>query len=171
MPKYYPPDNIKYPEARVPTPRQLKFVDGLRMGLIPNEAAKAAGAKHPKSLVRSAMSNPWVILQAKEIRDEIEQKMSMSRQKVQDIIMTAIGMAKLQAIPADMIRGAAELNKMLGYYAPEEKVISLDSTEGKIATELETMTEAELLALAGKELDVIEAEFEVLDLIHEEEDE
>jgi hypothetical protein len=136
----------------------------LKLGMMPREAAKYAKVSNPTDFISRAMKDPWVIEQAKQIRDEMESKMEMSREKVQSMVVKAYDMAELQAVPGDMVRACAELNKMLGYYAPEEKVVSIQS--GQLAEDLATMDEDKLLELAGQELDYIEGEFEALDEIH-----
>ena len=87
------------------------------------------------------------------------------------MVVKAYDIAEVQAVPGDMVRACTELNKMLGYYAPEEKVITLDTREGQISHDLSTMDEDKLLELAGAERDAIEGEFERLDTIHEEQPE
>ena len=164
---FYIPLDVEHGGARPPQPKHIKFIEGVSMGMTAIEAAKYVGSADPHQYAQRVMKNEWVQLQVKELRDEMEQKMNMSRQKVQDIVTDAVDMARVQGVPADMIRGAAELNKMLGYYAPEEKIITLDSREGQIANDLETMDEDKLLELAGQELDAIEVEFEELDEIHD----
>lgn len=135
------------------------------MGMLPEEAAKYAGSKdNPTRYVQNVMENWWVKQQVKEIRDELEAKMEMSRTKVQDMVVKAYDMAEIQALPGDMIRACSELNKMLGYYAPEEKTLNVKSSQ--LAEDLSTMDEEELLRLAGEEADAIEGEFEELDDIH-----
>lgn len=149
-----------------PQPTYVRFVEGVKIGMLPEEAARYAGIKSTHDFIDRAMKNPWVQQQIKEIRDEFEAKAQMSRNRVQDMVIKAYDMAEIQALPGDMIRACAELNKMLGYYAPEEKTITLETREGQLRAEYEIMDEEELLALAGQERDAIEAEFEELDMIH-----
>ena len=67
------------------------------------------------------------------------------------------------ADPMAIIRGAQELNKMCGFYAPEEKRITLNTNQKKLIEKYDHMTDEELALAASKEADVIEGEFEELD--------
>lgn len=165
---YKIPQDVEYAEYgdQVPAVNYQKFVEGLKLGLVPVEAAKATGVKNHSDFLARAMDNPWVQEQVRLIREEIQQKQDWSRDRVLGIVEEAIDMARMQAVPGDMLKGVQEINKMCGYYAPEEKHITLDSKEGKIQHEFETMDEDMLLELAGKERDAIEAEFERLDDVH-----
>lgn len=168
MPRdYVVPKDVETGGKTVPKPQQLRFVEGLKMGMLPEQAAKYAGSTDPARFVQRNMQLEWVQVEVKKIRDEMEQQMSMSRQKVQDMVVEAYDMAKIQAMPGDMIRACGELNKMLGYYAPEEKTINIKAS--RVQEELSVMDEEELLELAGMERDAIEGEFELLDEIFEEE--
>lgn len=164
MGEIYIPKDVETGGSTVPKPTQLKFIEGLKAGMQPLQAAKYAGSKDPARFIQRTMELEWVQVEVKKIRDEMEQQMSMSRQRVQDMVLDAFDMAKIQALPGDMIRACAELNKMLGYYAPEEKTLNIKTSN--IQEELATMDEDELLELARMERDAIEAEFEELDEIH-----
>ena len=161
------PMDVEFGGKAPPEQTYIRFVEGLKLGMLPLEAAGYAKIKDKHRFVQRAMSHFWVQEQVKQIRDEFESKMKMSRQKVQDMVVKAYDIAEIQAIPGDMVRACAELNKMLGYYAPEEKVINVKANQ--LQQDLTTMDEDLLLELAGQERDSIEAEFEVLDEIHAEE--
>jgi len=163
MGSYALPKNID-PSAQT-TDMRMKFVEGLRMGMMPVEAARYAGstASNITSFVQKAMSDPYVKAQLAEIQKENEEKHVISRQKVTDIVIKAIDMADLQGLPGDMLRGAAELNKMNGYYAPEKKEITTNSAAGRVQSQFESMDQDELLEMVGQERSFIEVEFELLE--------
>lgn len=72
----------------------------------------------------------------------------ITRQDVVNGIMEAINRAKLQAEPATEIAGWKEIGKILGHYAPEVKKVVLTDDQDKVIRKLESLTTAELLALA-----------------------
>lgn len=58
-----------------------------------------------------------------------------------------------------MIRGAQEVNKMQGFYAPETKVIDLNADVNVRVHQLQSMNEEDLLAALGQKPSFIDAEF------------
>ena len=62
-----------------------------------------------------------------------------------DGIMEAIGLARLNADPATMVKGWTGVGKMLGHYAPEVKKLEVDMTTGNFTAKLRALTDAELL--------------------------
>lgn len=166
MGEYMVPKNVLPPEEQVPPSEyQQKFVEGIQMGMVPNQAAHYAGvdSENISKFVKRAMQNAWVVAQVEKVRDDMAEKADYSRDRVLGIVDEAIDMARMQASPADMLKGVNELNKMLGYYAPEKKEITTNSAANRVQTEFEAMSQEELLELVGKQLDPIEVEFEVLD--------
>lgn len=163
---YKIPQNLSFGTARVPAESYQKFVEGLKYGLIPAEAARAAGVKNITEFLDRAMKNEWVKNEVEALRSEIQQKQEWTRERVLGIVEEAIDMSRLQGAPGDMIKGVQEINKMCGYYAPEQREITVESKEGGIRANIETMDERRLLELAGEELDYIEVEFERLDEVY-----
>ena len=138
--------------------QQAKFVEGVMMGLSDTEAMKRAGYGHSQNQLALLKKNPWVQKQLQGMINQVINRGRTSRAAVEEIVLEAVDIARIKAEPGDMIRGAAELSKMNGYYAPEQKQISLD---GHIEVQhLEAMSDTQLLELLGDEPDSIEAEFE-----------
>jgi phage terminase small subunit len=137
--------------------RQRKYVEGIEVGLDPTQAAKRAGYKNPKHDVQRLKKDPEVIKALEAVHATHRAELKMTREKVQDIVTEAIEMARLMSDPLAMIRGAQELNKMCGFYAPEVKEVHLNGKQRRLKTELENMSEQELLALV--DATVIEGEF------------
>jgi phage terminase small subunit len=141
---------------------RAKFVEGVMMGMSDAQAyARAGYSPRNKNGATEMRKNPWVQEQLQAMTDKLVSRARMTRTKVEDIVLEAIDIARMKAEPGDMIRGASELNKMNGYYAPEEKRISVD---GHIEVQqMEAMSDTELLEMLGDEPDAIEAEFERID--------
>lgn len=120
---------------------------GIRPGANPRKKATALAAK------------PHVAARIAELRAETARANAMTKQKVMDGMLEAIEMAKVQADPLTMISGWREIGKMCGFYAPTraEIAISVQAKEAQFA--LTKMSDSELLALSGEELNVLDAEF------------
>lgn len=140
---------------------KAKFVEGVMMGMSERDAHKRAGYKPSESGLTKLKKNPWIQEQLQNMVEHVVQRGRVTRNKVEGIVLEAVDIARMKAEPGDMIRGASELNKMHGYYAPEKKEISL---EGHIEVQqIEALSDTELLELLGDEPDAIEAEFERID--------
>ena len=147
-----------------PTPFKIKFVEALEAGMQPVQAAAHAGSKDPQQYVHKVMSSDvWIKEEWARICRENAERAKMTREKVQDIVLEAVDMAKMLSMPGDMIRGAAELNKMCGFYAPDKVDITIEATLKRVQTQYEALSDAELIALMGDRLDPIEAEFRRLE--------
>lgn len=137
---------------------KVKFVEGILMGMNDKQAAQHAGLSGAKHQLKRLRDDPWVNEQIQNIAQSHIHNGAVTKQKVEGIVLEAIDIARIKAEPGDMIRGASELSKMNGYYAPEKKEISLD---GEVAIrQIETMSDAELLQMLGQEQPAIEVEFE-----------
>jgi len=86
----------------------------------------------------------------------------MTREKVQALVMEAVDMGRTLADPLAMIRGAQELNKMCGFYAPEEKRVILTSEQRRTITQFDDMSDEDIAKMlqSGNMAEAIEAEFE-----------
>lgn len=132
--------------------KYVEFLNGLEYGLTPTQAAKRAKYKDPKSSASKLLRTPELQKRIGEINNMKRQEFSISRAKVQQGISDAIEMARLQADPVAMIRGFQEVNKMCGYYAPEEKRITLTDNQSHSVRELRTMPLQELIERADGEI-------------------
>lgn len=136
--------------------RHRQFIDGLEMGLSPTQSAKRAKYTDPRSSARDIMKVPEVAEEVAVLTANTRKEFAITRSQVQAGIAKAINMAELQADPMAMIRGWQEVNKMCGYYAPEEKRITLTSDQSGDLRRMQTMPLNELIDMADGE--IIEAE-------------
>lgn len=132
-------------------------------GIPPTQAARLAGYTNPKESCRDLEKMPDIqdIIAANISNSRLEAK--YTRDATLGVIEEAINMAKLIADPSSMIRGAQEINKMQGYYAPETKEIVLSDDTANKLNQISQLSEAELLERLGKNEAYIDAEFERID--------
>ncbi len=60
-------------------------------------------------------------------------------------MLKAVDLAERIESPGDMIRGAGELAKLNGLYAPEEKKLAIEGSMEHMHKEFEQMSDAQLL--------------------------
>ena len=141
-----------------------RFVQGIESGMSPPQAATYAGSRDPVQYANVMLrQDEWVRGQMERIKAEANANSKVSREKVTQIVLDAVDMAKVMSSPGEMIRGAAELNKMNGYYAPDKVDIQVEARLKRVQTQYESMSDAELLEVMGEAVDPIEAEFRRLD--------
>ena len=151
-------------ETPNPTPMKRKFIEGIEAGMLPAQAAEYAGSRDPRQYGSALLKDDeWVKQEVARIYDERRNDAKMTRERVQGIVLDAVEMAKMLAMPGDMIRGAAELNKMNGFYAPEQVNVNLEAKIRRVQTQFEALSDAELVELIGDQYDPIEAEFRRLE--------
>lgn len=88
-------------------------------------------------------------------------KSRATREQVHDMVMQAFEVAKMAVDAGSMVRAAAELNKMNGYYAPEQLNLSVTMSLKEKQVALEQLSDEELLRLTQD--NVIEGEAERVD--------
>jgi len=131
-------------------------------GLVPMAAARAAGYKDPHAAAKRIRQETDLEHQVAETVKEMTQEAYYTRDKVMEITGEAINLAQLSGDAGSMIRGVQEINKMQGYYAPEQKQVLLDHRHEIRRSQIQELPEAELLKRLGKPEAFIDAAFEVL---------
>lgn len=132
--------------------QQSRFVDEYLVDLNATAAAARAGYS-----VRTAKSQGSRLLTNVDVKNEISRRQAETACKLEirreDIIrglLGAIELARQQGDPTSMIRGAAELNKMLGFYRPDGEGAGPDETaDAGLQKRIESMTDEELIALCA----------------------
>lgn len=137
--------------------RKARYVEGILSGMPAEEALAYAGYSLDPKNISVLNKDPWVMEKIHEVANLRISKAAVTKEKVENIVLEAIDMARIKGDPDPMIRGASELSKMNGYYAPEKKQITMEEKD------LELLSDAELLELMGRRQDAIEAEFERLE--------
>lgn len=151
--------------ADKPNPQQQEWLDYIKSGLSPVQAATAAGYKDPKHSAIRLQKLDWAKKELANLAAVQAKEMQMSREKVQEGILDAIELARIGGKtgpdPSAMIRGWAEINRMCGFYAPEKKQLELTTAQKRLRTDFETLPDDKLLEMIEGE--VIEGECERLD--------
>lgn len=140
------------------SPMQKKFMDEVSRGKTIHDAALNAGYAEGRI--------GYLLLKRATVREELNRRMTktrefleMTRERVQQMVLDAYEVAKLQADAASMVRAASEINRMCGYYATVERKIMLDVTSTVRQEEIRALPDAELIRMAGKQMrEVIEGE-------------
>ena len=117
------------------------------------EAAKIAGCT-PSNVSTLVRTSKDVKAYLEAHRSELRNAAQIKRGDIIAGIMEAIDVARLAADPSSMIRGWAEIGKMLGLYAAEKKELVVTDAQRRIQNKFEVMSDEELLAYAeGKIID------------------
>ena len=119
--------------------------------------ALRAGGYHPVG-GRNVMRKEEVQDMLAEARAEVEDLTTIKRLDVLNIFMEAIDMARTLADPGQMINGADKVAKMMGYYAPEKKLVELSVGQNVLQAKFQQMTDEELLEIAAGRAKVIDGE-------------
>lgn len=133
-------------------PRKQVVADAILDGATVKEAAAAAGVcLSSAEKMKGASDVKQYLVQN---RAELSNALQLKRGDIIVGIMDAIETAKLIADPGSMIRGYAEIAKMLGLYAPEVKKVEISMTQRAIANKYEAMSDEDLLKIAeGRVID------------------
>jgi hypothetical protein len=79
--------------------------------------------------------------------------LAVTREKVLEELQAAIEVARLKGDPMAMIRGWAEIGKLIGAYAPERRKVEVSVDADALQAKIAAMSDEELLALAdGRDL-------------------
>ncbi len=132
-------------------------------GMTMYRAAIAAGYKDPRNAVVRIKRETTI--EQDLMQDLMNQTLESkyTREGVMEVIDEGINMGRIACEGMTMIRGAQEINKMQGYYAPETKIIDLNADVNIRHHQLQIMPEAELLKALGKAPAFIEADFVEVD--------
>ena len=93
-----------------------------------------------------------------EARAEVEDLTTIKRLDVLNLFMEAIDMARTLADPGQMINGADKVAKMMGYYAPEKRLVELSVGQNVLQAKFQQMTDEELLEIAAGRAKVVDGE-------------
>ena len=152
------------PGPTVLTEKQEALVEGILDGKSKGEAALAAGYAH--ATAGPTVSRSETVQQAlAERREELSSATQITRAGVLNGILDAIEMARLQGEPLAMLAGYRDISKMMGYNAPEVKKVEVTTSQGRLRSKMQALSDEDLLRLAeGGEIDdVLDGEARVLD--------
>lgn len=139
------------------TVQQAVYVDERAKGVSPTASAAAAGYSNPSYRILSLEVNPSITEALAAERTKNALIVGYTRREVLEGIAEAIDQAKTLADPMAQIAGWREVAKICGYYAPEVKKIELTHQHKRKLSELEQLSDQELLEIALKP--ALDAEF------------
>jgi phage terminase small subunit len=143
------------PKSVVIEEQRKVFSDALLEGHNNSDACRAAGY-HPSNAA-NVMRHEDVQMYLEEARSELTDITTLKRLDVLNIFIEAISMARTMSDPAQMINGAKEVGKMMGFYEPE--IIKLETASSNVlASKFKALTDAELLEIAAGRAKVVEGE-------------
>lgn len=136
--------------------KQQAFADAIVTGHTQTDAARAAGY-HP-STASNVMRQEEIQLLVNEARSELRSVSSIKRLDVLDIFIEAIDMARTLADPAQMINGAREVGRMMGFYEPETIKHVLTTDQAALSNKIKALSDDELLEMASGRAKLIQGE-------------
>jgi phage terminase small subunit len=132
-------------------PKQRRFIDEYLIDMNGTAAAVRAGysAKCARSIATENLSKPALQAALRLRQGEEANRLKITRQMAIQGILEGIGMARAMGRPDVMIRGWADLARMLGLYAPERHTVGVRADAGAGKPRFEAMSDADLAALAS----------------------
>lgn len=127
--------------------RNEAYAHAIVTGASKSDAARAAGM-HP-STARNQLRQDEIQTMVNEARSELREISTIKKLDVLDIMIEAIDMARTLADPAQMINGAREVGRMMGFYEPETIKIDVNMSHNVMATKFKQMSDDELFAIAA----------------------
>ena len=133
------------------TDKQQRWVDEYLVDLNGAAAAVRAGysAKCARSIAHENLTKPDILAVLRERQSAMAAELQITRQDVIQGVLAGIEAARVQQAPAVMIRGYAELARLLGFYAPEVKRVEVRA-EGEVEMDrLARLSDAELIKMVA----------------------
>lgn len=154
----------KAKEDGILSEQQRRFVNHLvhdKMNI--TAAARLAGYAHSRKAGAQIMASPKIANAIAIEREEYAKASAMTKKRVIDGFLEAVDMARIQADPTPMIQGWTQIAKMCGFYEPTRHKLEVSVNGEVVIQKLQQLDDAQLLALADGQSDVIDGEFLVLE--------
>jgi len=146
------------------TSREERYLENIKVGMDPRPAVLAAGYKDATDALERMKRRPIVQRELAKVYQAARRKVNITRDQVLEGFKDAINDAKLAGDPNTQIKGWTEIGKMCGFYAPEERKVTVELSNADLARQIESLSTEELLEIAGKDsLEVIQGEYEVIE--------
>ena len=136
------------------SPRQQAFCEAFAMSGNAAAAARDAGyaARSARQIANELLTKPYIQAALQAHRAEIAARMDITRQVMLDGLLEAIQTARETQDPAGMIRGWAEIGRLCGFYAPEQRIkVDVNIAAKRFIGQLETMSDVELMDIVKRE--------------------
>jgi len=135
---------------------EQQFAKNLALGMPQTAAARAASV--PASNVKDLMANPEIHQAVAQHRQEIENRVLVSRNDVLQGLLSAVEDAKLQGEVMPQVAAWREIGKIIGAYAPEEKKITYSGDVTVIQRKIRELADEKLQEYALIEGEVVSEE-------------
>jgi phage terminase small subunit len=131
------------------TAKQAKWVtEYLACGNASASAVKAGYSPNGASVAGARMLRNASVKRALEARQAADAtRLSITRESVLKRLLEAFELAREKREPMAMVRAAAEVGKMLGFYAPTKLDVDVKSSELDTMARFERMSDRELTAI------------------------
>jgi phage terminase small subunit len=140
------PKAPREPSVAIDEKRKV-VADALLEGASKPDALRAAGY-HPSN-ADTVMRQEDIQQYIAQARGELEDVTTLRRLDVINVFLEAIDMARTLADPAQMINGAKEVGKMMGFYEPERIDIRVSGSAQAMASKFKQLTDEELYEIAA----------------------
>src|SRR5579864_2529923 len=136
------------------TPRQRLFAEQYAIDHNGTAAAVRAGYAQIGAHVTASrlLRKPKVASIVAEHEKAAAQRLAVNKERVITELEAAIDLARQKGDPMAMIRGWAEIAKLIGAYAPERKKVEITLDGQAIQATMAAMSDGELLAIAQNRL-------------------
>lgn len=134
------------------TQRQARFIEEFLVDANGTQAAIRAGTAPAGAHVWASrtLRDPKVAAELKRRQATVSARLSIERENVLKGLLEAVDMAREQQNPMGMIRGWAELARMLGLYQPEVRRVELGVGQQSTLQRMEAMSDQQLLTLIAQ---------------------
>lgn len=136
--------------------QQRTYVDAMMTGKTKSAAAKLAGYDHAQGLEASETVRRELAIAREQLTDITK----ITRVTVVEGMLDGIALARMQGDSGNVIKGWAEVGKLLGHYAPEVKTINVTANQQRLRSKFEALSDEELVALQNGAIDVESREVE-----------
>lgn len=136
--------------------QQRTYVDAVMTGKTKSAAAKLAGYDHAQGLEASETVRRELAIAREQLTDITK----ITRVTVVEGMLDGIALARMQGDSGNVIKGWAEVGKLLGHYAPEVKTINVTANQQRLRSKFEALSDEELVALQNGAIDVESREVE-----------
>jgi phage terminase small subunit len=132
-------------------PKQRRFIDEYLIDMNGTAAAVRAGysVQSARTQAQENLLKPALQAALRLRQGEEASRLKITRQTVIQGILEGVGMARAMGRPDVMIRGWADLARMLGLYAPERHKVEARADADGGTARFEAMSDADLAALAS----------------------
>lgn len=133
------------------SPRQQSFVRAYVESGNGAAAAVRAGysARSAKVTAARLLTKANVQAAVRSQQAQIAQRLELSRERVIAELQEAVNIARMKGDAQAMVAAWREVAKICGFYAPERKSIGISAEGRESLRHLESMSDAELLAVAA----------------------